>query len=57
MKMTEIEKTKIQVLIKVEYNLSDLKFSDLNSDDFSPRLECYISDAKNDSLHIKINPK
>ena len=30
-KMTEIEKNKIQVLIKVRYNLSDHKVSDLNS--------------------------
>ena len=30
-KMTEIEKSKIQVLIKVGYNLSDLKVSYLNS--------------------------
>ena len=29
--MTEIGKSKIQVLIKVGYNLPDLKFSDLNS--------------------------
>ena len=29
--MTDIGKSKIQVLIKVGYNLPDLKFSDLNS--------------------------
>ena len=33
--MTEIGKSKIQVLIKVGYNLSEKKFSDLNSDVFS----------------------
>ena len=34
-KMTEIGKSKIQVLIKVEYYLSDLKVLDLNSYVFS----------------------
>ena len=39
-KMTDIGKSKIQVLIKVGYYLSVAKFSDLNSHVFSPRLEC-----------------
>ena len=41
-KMAEIEKSKIEVLIKVGYNLSDLKVSDLNSEVFSLWLGCYV---------------
>ena len=41
-KMAEFEKSKIQVLIKVGYNLSDPKVSDLNSEVFSERLGCYV---------------
>ena len=41
-KMTEIRKSKIQLLIKVGYNLPVKKFSDLNSDVYSTRLESYI---------------
>ena len=41
-KMTEIGKSKIQVLIKVGYNLPVKKISDLNSNVYSPRLWCYI---------------
>ena len=40
-KMTEIEKSKIQVPIEVGFYLSDLNVSDLNSDVFSCRLGCY----------------
>ena len=39
-KMTDIRKSKIQVLMKPGYYLSVAKLSDLNSDVFSPRLEC-----------------
>ena len=41
-KITEIGKSKIQVLIKVGYDLSALKFSDLKSHVFSSGLQCYI---------------
>ena len=41
-KMAEIRKIKIQVLIKVRCNLPDQKFSDSKSHVFSSRLECYI---------------
>ena len=40
--MTEIKKCKIQVLIKIGCYLSNLKFSDLNSDVFSRRFGGYI---------------
>ena len=39
-KTTEIVKSKIQVLLKVGYNLSDLKVSDLNSNSYFSGLEC-----------------
>ena len=39
-KMAEIGKSKIQVLIKVGYNLPVKKFSDLKSNVYSPWLEC-----------------
>ena len=35
---------RLQVLIIVGYNLSDLKVSELNNEFFTPRLECYIYD-------------
>ena len=41
-KMTEIGKSKIQVLIKVGYNLSDLKVSYPHSYVNPPRLECQL---------------
>ena len=44
--MTEIGKSKIQVLIKVGYNLSDLKVSERNFGFFSQRFECYIYNDK-----------
>ena len=40
--MTEIGKSKIQVLIKVGYTLSALKFSDLKSHVYLSGLDCYL---------------